>query len=80
MPCRENTLNAGSPRCRSPALAVPRCGDSSRLQATVLRMPGTISGTSAATRAKPLPGVLVLATSQASRKPITVQTIAVAPA
>ena len=80
MPCRENTLNAGSPMPRSATFPVPRCGDSSRLQATVLRMPGTISGTRAATRAKPLPGVLVRATSQASRKPITVQTIAVAPA
>ncbi len=80
MPVSENTLKIGKWMLRSATLIGPRSGDSSRLQATVFRMPGTISGISAATRANALAGVFVRTTSQASPNPTTVDTIAVAAA
>src|SRR5262249_13730868 len=80
MPGNENTLNWGKWTARSATLSVPRWGESSRLHATVLRMPGRISGTSAATLAKPLAGVFVRTTSQARPKPVTTATIEVAAA
>jgi hypothetical protein len=53
-------------------------GESSSAQATVLRMPGMISGTRAAAPANALAGVLVRLTNQARPKPTQVHTAAVA--
>src|SRR5215475_2862690 len=77
MPLSENTLKIGKWMSRSQTLIGPRSGESKRLHATVLRMPGMISGTSAATRAKAFAGVFVRTTSHARPNPTTVDAIAV---